>query len=227
MAVARDLTNRARVKADMVSSQFVTDTQLLSFLNEEIAELHHVLVVSKQDYLSDEEIITLVSGQESYPLPDNFLKALKVFPLDSANRRGTPLRRFQLEDAGDSVLGVSASTASPADVLTYRVRGSRIWFSPTPSSGSVELWYVPQFTTLTSLDSPIPSIYPAGWESFAVAGAAAKCIIKAQRDPTSLLSEKGAAKQMVLELLQDRDQGGPAQMIDVTGRLRGRRLVAW
>ena len=45
MTTLADLRNRARRRSDMVSSQFVSDTELLDFINASYAELYDLLMI--------------------------------------------------------------------------------------------------------------------------------------------------------------------------------------
>ena len=45
-----ELKDRARRRADMVNSTFVTDTEIRDYLNSSISELHDMMVKSYEDY---------------------------------------------------------------------------------------------------------------------------------------------------------------------------------
>jgi len=214
------LITRARDRADMTSSTFVTDARLTDYINAELSELYDLLVTAYEDYFVSTATMTLVGGTEAYNLPSNFYKLLKAFLREGAQR--FLMRRFVVEDLSYS-LEVADGVGSNNVNLRYRIMGGKIYFMPLPSiGGTVELFYVPEFQTLISPADVISFNVPVGWEDFVVSGAAARMLVKEESDPSFLVAEKERCKQRIMHAATDRDLGEPNRITDKSGRYSGR-----
>ena len=75
MTTLADIKNRARRRADMVNSQFISDAELLDFINASYAELYDLIVQTYEDYFVTSTTFTLTSSDAGvYTLPSNFYK---------------------------------------------------------------------------------------------------------------------------------------------------------
>jgi hypothetical protein len=76
---AADIIRRARNKADMTNSAYITSQEDLDLLNESYTELYDLLVTKFENYfIKDDVFITLVPGTYSYDLPADFYKGVGV-----------------------------------------------------------------------------------------------------------------------------------------------------
>ena len=64
------LRTLSRQRADMENSQFITDTEMLRYINRGYAELYDLLVTAanSEDYFLKDSTVQLVSGTKSYDL---------------------------------------------------------------------------------------------------------------------------------------------------------------
>lgn len=214
----------AAEKADMLEvvggvptvSGFVTDVVLLMWINAELAALWDELVSSYEDYAVSREEIHCRSGIENYPLPKDFYKARKVFPIESG-RRGEPLRKFDVDALGRDV-SAAYITASEISQARYRIVGSRLWLHPEPQSdGIIELWYVPMYAPLEYDQDEIQHQFPVGWEDYVAEGVAGRMLEKEESDSTPCHVRQQKALARMLRLIEDRDVGEPHRMIDSEG----------
>jgi hypothetical protein len=122
----------------MENSQFVTDTELLRYINRAYAELYDLIVTeaNADDYFLNSSTFTLVSGTKAYDLPADFYKSRG---LDlTVGSDSIPIRRynFSQRDVG--------SRFQTARNFRYHIQGNSIYINPKPSSSdTMTLWYIP------------------------------------------------------------------------------------
>jgi len=229
----QDLVNRTRQRADMEGSTFVTDAEVIAYINVAMAEMHDILVSRYEDYYVTTQQYTLpgsgsglTAGQ--FALPDSFYKALGVdLDIGGVTCRLKPYQ-FQERATYNSAGGAPASTL-------YHVQGASIRFIPASGTGTATLWYVPeaqQFSTSESeyMDKTVANKAPAvtfGYEEYVVIDAAIKCLQKEESDVQILLVQKQQIKERIENAASNRDQGEPARITDSrTGTFR-RDLSRW
>ncbi|GAG02157.1 unnamed protein product [marine sediment metagenome] len=219
-------TLRASVldRADMTGGTFIVAAQLDEYINEEAAKLYYLLANLFEDLFYATEDITLVAGTESYDLPQTagstvkLHKSLKVYYLEGGKRR--TLRRFVMDDLDKEEYLYGPALATGIH-MRYRIMGNKIFFTPTPAAGTVEMWYIPEFVKLVNAGDKLSGSFQvvAGWEQYLIYGAAAQCLLKEE----SLEQAQGyQAKQAKLEAdyrieASERDVAEPQRITDVYG----------
>jgi hypothetical protein len=197
-------------------SDFLEEGMFTYAVNHELAALWDHLVTSYEDYAIKKYELPLLANQEEYNLPADFYKIRKVYPL-IPNGRSWPMRRFNMEELGSET---SATLIIGTEVrqLRYRVMGNRIYFWPTPTThASAEVWYIPQYQPIENDNDLIDFRYPNGWEDYVVEGVAARALEKEESDSTHCRQRQREILQRILQSVQDRDVGEPAEMIDSEG----------
>tara|TARA_R100000458_G_C8268057_1_gene242917 strand:- start:575 stop:1453 length:879 start_codon:yes stop_codon:yes gene_type:complete len=158
----------ARQRADMENSQFISDDEWRRMLNRGYAELYDLIVTSanSEDYFLNSSTISLVSGTESYDLPEDFYK-MRGVDINSGGT-STPLRRYNFSQRNVGSLYAIASD------MRYHLQGSKIYFNPKPStSDTITLWYIPspkkflQYT-VTAITRGSSTMWTTGTHSLAV-----------------------------------------------------------
>jgi hypothetical protein len=144
-----ELRSTIRQRADMVSMQFVTDSELNGYINASYRELRDLLVqVYGEDYFATSYSFTTDGSSDTYALPDDFFKLLGVDLLVSGSDY-ISLTPFNFNER-NRFSGVGASAFGDRTSLRYRLRASTLWLAPRASSGqTVRLLYVPRATTLS------------------------------------------------------------------------------
>ena len=132
------LRTLSRQRADMENSLFITDTEMLRYINRGYAELYDLLVTAanSEDYFLKDSTVQLVSGTKSYDLPSDFYK-MRGVDLNQGSD-SIPLRRynFSQRDVG--------SRYSVARRMRYHLQGNSIYLNPKPSTNdTIKVWYVP------------------------------------------------------------------------------------
>jgi hypothetical protein len=177
-----------------------------------------MLVTSYEDYFYSTGSITLVNGTDNYALPTDVYKLRKVFYKEGTDRY--IVRRMSLDD-----LSNVAGTVYPKHNYRYRMMGQRIFLSPIPGTGTLELWYVPEYAVLTSDSSTVALVVPVvGWDDYLVLCVAIRCLLKEESDVTALLIEKQAFEKRLVKAASERDAGEPESVIDVSESFSTRRV---
>tara|TARA_R110001583_G_scaffold7573_2_gene37427 strand:- start:1196 stop:1858 length:663 start_codon:yes stop_codon:yes gene_type:complete len=208
----------------MEGSTFVSDTEVIGYINVAMAEIHDILVDRYEDYYVESKQYTLPADNPgALPLSAGsdkpFYKALGV----DFNTGGTTyrLRRFSFQER--NVYNSPAMVAGRVTNTLYAIQGAEIKFIPSPTvSGTATLWYVPeaqQFSTTESeyMAKTIQSKAPAvafGYEEYVVVDAAIKCLQKEESDVQMLMVQKQQLKERIENAASNRDQGEPTAITD-------------
>lgn len=220
------LRSRALDFADLTNSSSPVTARLTEYVNDAVTELHDILINSFEEYYRTTSTITIVSGTESYALPTDFYKAIKVFALSGGNRYR--LSKFLLDEV-DVHSNEFTPNVRELTNLTYRIMGGNIWFAPVPSSGgSVELWYYPQADVLAN-DGDTMTVYApvSWWSEFVGLSAAIKLRVREESDASQLMALFAACKQRIKTAAEERDAAEPNRIADKSFRFvrhRARQL---
>ena len=216
-ATLSDLITRTRQASDMVGYTVVSDAEVTNYINGGLTELYDILVHSYEDYFLKKSNISIVSGQSDYFLPQDFYKLAKLFAIYDSDRY--ILRKIILDQL-DYLSESSISSGQDVRYLSYYLRGNQICFAPTPSStGTVEMWYVPQVTRLEYAGDVVHINIPVAWDEYIVADAAAKCLAKEETDPMFQLAQKKSIMDRIKSYARERDSAEADVVWDYYGRL--------
>lgn len=205
-----NLRTRARDRANMENSTFVSDSIFNSYINYSISELRDI-ITSKvgEDYFATSSSSTLTAGQESVSLPADFYKLLWVEVLvDGTNY--AKLSRFEVSEQPAAPYGL----VRPYLNLKYRLRADSLWLMPASSTGgeTIRMWYVPLPTAL-SADGDTLNGYN-GWDEFVVLKSARKALVKEEQDVSQIDNELAVLYQRIESMAPNRDQAQPMRIQD-------------
>jgi hypothetical protein len=207
-----ELKNRARQRSDMESSEFVSDTELVGYINSSLAELYDLLVAAYgEDYFIDEFDITTASNTAAYDLPDDFYK-LKGVDAKINTSDWFTVRPFNFNERNRNQDVAWGLTAGPN--IRYRLLDAQIKFSPVPEGiYSVKLWYVPLAPILAADDDTFNDLNQ--YAEYVIIDAAIKMLIKEESDVSVLMNQKMAMKRRLEEMSLNRDAGQPESISDI------------
>lgn len=232
------LRYQARLRADMLKSNFVTNDEWNLLLNNSIMELYDLLVTKfGEDYFLAPPLIITSSSLQAYDLPNgtNYLNTdgipdpsgtpapacYKVYGLD-LNSYGAQLNnpqgwrsmsRFNWADRNkfNFLLGAASNNVSGQYCqFQYREMGTQIYILPINSGQYFRLWYVPLNSQLLQDTDMMPFGYSAWWE-YPVLDAAAKALEKQQLfdQAQALMNRKAAMEVRIETTAANRDVGMP------------------
>ena len=162
-----ELRLATRQRADMVSSQFVSDQEFNSYINASYFELYDLLVQKYgNDYYMKEYSFQLQGNVTRYDLPEDFFKLLGVDLSISDGPDGyVSLRPFTLAER-NRYSTANVQTGIGVTNLRYRLSGNKLWFTPSPNMGqTIRIWYVPRLkalfdpVTITIAQQPVADDY--------------------------------------------------------------------
>lgn len=233
----------ARQRADMVNSQFLTDTEFNSNVNASYQELFDLLV---QKYGNDyyvaldstkkpyqfttdgtNEFFALPDGSSTYKMPDAttnapaFYKGIGVdLQLSGANDWVT-LKPFPMIERNKFAVPNMQAVRGRRTNLGYRFSGNMqgnspvqyLWLRPLPMSG--QIIQVWYIPRLTALASDTDSVDAvSGWEEYIVVDAAIKALQKEESDCTLLMAQKQELIKRIEAAAENRDAGSPMRVGD-------------
>lgn len=202
------IRTQARHRADMTNSQFVTDAELLNYVNGSIAELHDLLIASgDSDYYILSTTFSTVSGTDTYALPSDFYKLRGVDVRDSASSDYSSLRPFNFNERNASTDGYNL-------LFRYRLAGSNLMLTPAPTGVySIKLWYTPVATKL-ALDADV-LLDVNQFAEYVIVDVAIKCLNKEESDVSVLMATKADLRKRIENMAQNRDAANPECIHDI------------
>lgn len=211
--------DRARQRADMVNSRFVTDAELNTYINASIDELYDLLIASRgENYYVKSYSFTTSTNVDTYALPADFLKLMGVDYVTSTTQAIT-LKAFRWQER-NRFREPFYNTRNYN--LMYQVRGDNLVFIPTPNGNQqIKLWYVPRALDLTTDTSSFDGIN--GWEEYVVIDAAIKMRVKEESPVEELMIAKQDMRSRILSASSGRDSGEPARVVDTDSNYAGFR----
>lgn len=206
------------------TSGFVDPTvEAPQLIDTACAKMHNMLVGLYQDYFTKATTYTLVADQDTYALPADYLKARQVWFVSSTGRR-FPLQRLELSD----LIGMSGNGGDSLPVSGYATMANQLVLAPIPtsaSSGSVLMWYIPEYAPDANDDTPLFPALAFGWDEWVVLDACIQVRAKSMMPAEDLMAERAALEQKIQHQAQNRDAGAAQRVRDTGwgGRLGGGR----
>lgn len=228
-----ELRAATRQRADQVNSQFVTDSELNSYVNQSYFELYDLLIQKYGDnYFSADPVIFATDGSSrQFPLPNGtltftngrtgasgyvapgFYKLLGVdLMLANQAQSFVTIRPFNFADRNRYAVPNFQSFYGVTN-LRYKLNGEFLWLTPTPAAGqNIQIWYVPRLSPMTTDASTADGI--SGWTEYIICDAAIKCMQKEESDVSVLFAQKAALIQRIEAAAENRDAANPMTVSD-------------
>lgn len=211
-----ELIAAARQRSDMVNSQFCTDAEFTSYINQSYFELYDLLVQKYGDnYYVKNPAYTFTTNGTSfmYALPTDFYKMLGLdLALSNSTDSYVTIRPFMFADRNRYAVPNFQSFYGVTN-LRYRVNGNNLWLTPTPAANqTLRLWYVPKMATLTAGSDTVDGV--SGWTEYIVVDAAMKALVKEESDISALMADKQMLIQRIESAAENRDAGSPPKVTD-------------
>lgn len=229
-----ELRNAIRQRADMQNSQFISDIELNSYINQSYFELYDLLTTVYEMYYAAPPLTFQTDGvSRQYPLPNGVLYNAapgfyKLYGVDlgltNSFNANITLRRFEFIDRNRFIFPQLATSILGVADVGYDLVGDTIMFIPTPQAGQfITLWYAPVLQTLVNDSDLVNGV--SGWTEYIICDGAIKCANKEETDATLLMAQKMALKTRIEESSINRDIGQPQTISDTrsqSGRYGGR-----
>jgi hypothetical protein len=201
-----NLQTRARYRANLESTTFVSDTELTTYINASIAELVDLIVASDPSLLATVTADYTITGASTAVATVAGASVYKVLGLDYKDGNGITgyqtVRRWGM--AGRNEAGVRA----------FRVVGANLYIYPaTLAAGTYRMWIISQPTALSGASDATEDYN--GWLEYVVIDSAIKMKVKEGTDVSALMAQKEAMRRRIMDVAT-RDQSEPETVGDVT-----------
>lgn len=218
---------QSRQRCDMVSNFVVSETELTSYVNSSLAELHDLLIAAyNDDYYMNEAFFTCNGTDMSYPLPDgtnlpdpdtsDIPPAMyKLRGVDSKidNQDWVTIHKYNFNRRNENQ-NTYAWNALGLPYLEYRMVGSKIRFNRIPDNNTtIRLWYNPPATKLVDDTDVFDDIN--GYIEYVIDDCCIKMLAKQDLDAQVFMSQKEALKKRITEISDNRDANEPSSVTDI------------
>ena len=199
-----------RQRTNQEASTFVTDAELIEYLNQEIAELYGRIVQAQGPvHYRSSSSVSVVSGTALYNLPADFWQLQGV----EATIGGVTgrLRPFMPTEHPWLANGGTYAWVTP---VRYRLQANQIEFLPATQSFTATLYYTAAPPRLVSGTDTFDGF--AGYEVAAIYGACATVLQKEESDPSFYIGQRDRIYQHIQSVAAQRDANEPERVQDVT-----------
>ena len=215
------LRTLSQQKADRVNSQFVTEAEWNTYINQSYFELYDLMVQKYgNEYFMAEPLLVTTDGNTRFPLPDGvnnggarpFYKLLGVdLALNNASNAFLTLKRFSFINRNQYIYPQLTTNMLGWGSLAYRLEGDYVAFIPTPQANQIlRLWYIPRMQTLLKDTDVADGV--SGWVEYIAVDAAIKALMKEESDVSALMVQKQALIDRIEAAAENRDAGEPERI---------------
>lgn len=206
------IKERIRQRADMQKSRFVSDSELLNYINESLATFWDILTNKFEGFGLESVEFNVTSGYDTYQVPPALLRIEKVeVEYDGRWRTIKSVPFARINEVGSNWHGEGLP-------FVYARKGLyQIVFKPSPTAAyTARINYVARAPILETDSQNIDGIN--GWEQYIVVDCAIKCLDKEERDTTVLQNEKAEIIRRLNESVGNRDESTSFGIRDINER---------
>jgi hypothetical protein len=206
------IIERIRWRTGQDKSKFISDPEILSYVDSAAAELYDVLVSSFKDYFIEFANFNTISGVNIYNLPANCYKVRGLDTID--NSISYSLKSFPFEERARYInTSIIPSTYTH---IKYCIMGNSVLLAPTPTANlPMTLWYVPVLPVITSTTQTLSMF--SGYEEYLIALVGIRISLKAEEDPAPFERERTRQQKRIEIAAQQRDVSDAGSVIDTEG----------
>ena len=219
----QSLITLLRQRTNMEVSQFVTDAELTSYLNNSLCLLDGILINKFNDYKLSTQMVSIVAGTDYIALPSDFLK---LRGLDVAYNPGDQdgyltVNEFSFRQRNKRPYPMTGPLVFGPYQIEYRLQGNNLKLIPAQAASqwTYRLWYTPDYIPLVNLtDTLQPYMDSQAWYEYAIADSAVKVLAK-QDLPADIFIQQAAELRSHIEKVSapNRNAGEPIAVVDTRG----------
>jgi hypothetical protein len=197
----------------MENSQFVTDSELNSYINGSASELYDILISQYADYYYTKATQTISSGSTSFSVPSDFYK-FRGLDYQVSSGEFLNVYKFNFEQRNSKNRELWRTLNRYAPYREYRLMGQECFIEPSDNApGTYQLWYIPAYTELTADTDTLDTINH--WFDYVVVDAAIKMLTKEESDTMGLMVQKQALLKRISEMAAERDVSEAETVADI------------
>lgn len=203
-----------RQRTNTEASQVVTDSELNSYINLELAALCDLMITAGQKYFANNTIqMDIINGQDTYPLPTGSFYELDGVDWRQSSGSGDwfPMHHFEHSER-DNFIGYNffGTTTTLGGPFRYELRGESLILRPPPggNGGQIQLWFISTSTDLVN-DSDTFN-FLNHWDEYVINGVCSKVADKIERDPSFFERQQAKVEERIRQVIDGRDSGEPS-----------------
>lgn len=216
----QQLMDRSRQRADQVNSGFVTDSELISWINVYKREYEDLLVRTfGADYSATSATFSATANTENYNLSaltgGTFYKLQGLDVADSSSPTGwRDVKSFNFHERNRISGYQTVLPTQQNGEVRYRLWGQNLTLRPVPTGTiQMKLWWTPQSTALSLTTDTFDDVN--GWSELIVLDTAIAMKDKEESDTSVLQNDRQRMAQRITEMAPNRDAGDPHTIADV------------
>ena len=226
--VASDMITRVRRRGDFENSEFVTDEEIIDYLNRGLCELWDILVTTHENYGMEDDSFTIPNTDpDAFKLPKDFYKLMGVDFTPSSGGTTSRVRPFSFQHRNQYSNPIIK--ASGVDLVEYALVGDDIKLIPEDlPSGTIKLWYIktaPQFEP-ADISSVVNGITP-GYEEYPATYAVMLAKNKEESDIKFEVSNLERLANRITLAATKRDAGESTSIVDVNNGTEPYHGLLW
>ena len=214
-----DILTRIRQMSNTESSTFVTDAEIVGYIDRAYRELYDILTTCYEVYNVSSYTFATTNGTDLYNLPADFYKIVGV-DLNIDPNRSITLRPFMVSERNQYRSGLF-SPIVPGVIYQYHLWGNQLRLIPNPASqgATLQVWYVPVPKTLvTTVSDPTTQASSVdiinGYDEFLDISCVIKILMKMEQATEAWERRMSEIKQNIIDTAANRDTGMPERVTD-------------
>lgn len=222
VVTVQQMLDRVRQRSDQVSSGFVTDVEIINWLN--VGRRKHDSLLAKAfgtDYSATSSTFSATASTGAYSLSaltaGSFYKLLGLDRQDTSSPTGwRDVKPYNFHDRNVPSAFPGVTISSQGGEIRYRIFGSQLLVRPVPTGTiPMQMWYLQQATAFALTSDSFDDVN--GSSEFVVLDAAIAVKDKEESDTSVLQNDRNIEMQRIVEMAPNRDAGEPATVADVQG----------
>jgi hypothetical protein len=221
------LVTKVRQRTNMETNQFVTDPEIVNYLDDALALLDGILISKFSNYKLTKVLVTVNSGTNIITLPNDFLK---MMGLDLWYNQGAPdgyctVNEYGWNSRNDRQYPTSGNVGgiiSPY-IFEYRLEGNQITIIPPQAANlyTYRLNYIADYIPLSVAGQLQSYMDSQNWCQYAVYAASAQVLAKQDSDPAFFLQQASLLQSHIIELSAPARNQGEPKAVGIGGREYG------
>lgn len=222
VVTVQQMLDRVRQRADQVNSGFVTDSEIINWLN--VGKRKHDSLLTKAfgaDYSATSGTFSATANTSNYSLSaitgGTFFKMLGLDRADTTSPTGwRDVRSFNFHDRNLQTVYPGLTLDAQNGEIRYRVYGDNLMLLPKPTGTiTMQFWWIPQNAAFTTTTQSFDDLN--GSSEFIVLDAAIAVKDKEESDTSVLQRDRDIEIQRITEMAPTRDAGEAQSVADVIG----------
>lgn len=225
-----DLMTNSRRYADMENDDFISDVELVRYINVSCLKYWDLINSTSQDFnIKESNVFSFVSGQNSYDLPSDFLYIRGVDAcvetINTENVRWFNIDNYTFRERNKNRNTYYFGNYYYNDYYSmckYRIVNNSIRFDFVNNQtlmGSFKIWYIPVVPDLQNLNDEIDGIH--GFDEYICLLTASRMKAKEETDNSWLEKEIFQCEERIRAALLSRNRDKTEKIEDIYANVSG------